>query len=874
MKNRILIILSFIVLVGLDLQGQSVLNKRIYFSAKNLSISKTLLKLSNENNINIVFSSAFFDSEKKIDINKLNRTIDEILMQILKNSNISYKENNGSILLINTSKSTYNIFGYINDIESGEVLPGANIIDLKTGIGVISNGYGYYCLELPKGETFVQFSYLGSKITKLKINLKKDKSSNILMHPSNFLNDIIIVSSKEGKYLQESTNQNNILIKRINTFSVAGGEPDLLRQLGKLPGVQSGVDGFGGLHVRGGNADQNLILLDDVPIFNPSHSIGLFSIFNPSVIKNVLLTKGGFPARYGGRLSSVLEIRTKDGNMIKPTATIGVSVIASSATIEVPIIKNKMSILLSARRSHLDNYLKNISRKTKESEGKFGQTDYHFLDLNAKINFKLSNNDRFYLSIYGGSDSFEDITHNEFKPTNEEPRIRKDSLIYTYNWGNKVMSFRWNHLFSKKIFLNTSLIYSNFNYKSKFINKNSYFAQTKKIEERIRQNIFKSAVEDLSIRSDFDYFLNKKHRIKCGLGITQRKLTPSILDKQDIYNFVDSSQIYKTPIAVNNINYKGYELYGYLNDQINLGNFEFNSGLHFASFVINNDNNYSIQPRFTTKYHFNKSTTVSISTSKMTQFLHLLSTTDSGLPSDLWVPSINNAKPENSWISTLGFQHKIKNKWILNAEIYSKTMSGMQYYIDSVFSLNNQDINVSSWEEIVNSVDGKSIGLEILLEKYTGKFTGWISYTLSKSTRSISGNILPYKFSSLNSFHTQLSYAFTNKISFNLGWSYHSGLPADQHKQAHSNFLFADLFNSNTIDIKNNRLPAYHKLDLGINIHLKFKKTSHNLSLGVYNLYNRKNVLFIFRKGDDSNQWIQINSLPIIPSFRYELIIK
>ncbi len=862
---RYILSIVIFILAGFSIQGQSVLDKRIDFSADSISISDALLQLSNDHNINILFSSAFFNSGKRITLRLTNQKTSSVLHKILHKTNVVFKENHGSILLIN--KERFNIFGYIKDKESGEVLPGASVVDLLSGNGVTANGYGYYCVDLHKGKSKLQFSYVGYKTISKTFDATKNTNLNIDLSPSNYLKDVVILSSINSKSSQESSNQNSIFIKKINTFSVPGGEPDILRQLNLLPGVQNGTDGFGGLHIRGGNADQNLILLDDVPVFNPSHSIGLFSIFNTSIIKSAVLTKGGFPARYGGRLSSVLEVRTKEGNILKPSATIGLSFIATTATIETPVIKNKLSVLLSARRSHVDNYLRKISEKNKKNENKNGQTDYHFIDYNAKINFKLSHKDRFYLSYYSGHDSFEDITHSQSKPKEVYSTI-KDSILYNYKWGNKIASLRWNHLFNNKLFSNSSFIYSNFKYGNNIINKNSKYLKEKKIEESIDSTLFNSEIEELSFRTDFDYFFNSDHRLKTGLGLTKRRFVPSILKINETINLVDSSNIFKTPIALKKINYSGIEYYGYLSDQFTIGKLQFNTGIRVSKFTISNKSNYSFQPRFTAKY-YKKSNTFSFSISKMNQFLHLLSTTDAGLPSDLWVPATSKVKPESAWISTIGYQHKFAKEWVLNTEIYYKTMHGLQFYIDSIFNQANQEINVDSWEDIINTGSGKSMGWEVLLEKYSGKLTGWISYTLSKSTRTVLNQETPYKYSSLHNFHIQLAYMISNNINLNLSWSYQSGLPADQHKQSQNNFLFADLFDKSSVDIKNNRLPAYHKLDIGISMGIMHKNFSHHLSIGLYNAYNRKNTLLIYRKNDNSNEWVKINSLPLIPSFRY-----
>ena len=858
----------FLLIIGvpLTLEGQSILDKKVHFSAFQLPLTEALYELSVQADVNISFSAAFFDTTEKVNLKIGERSLGNILEIILANTGIGFREWEGNILLFRKPIPYIDLCGYVRDVENGEALPWATIFHPASGKGVQANAYGYYCLKLPTGNQQLEFSYVGYEKAEFTVKVKKGVKLDVNLHPSITFSEVVLVSAPVAKTVQEAPNQQNILTARLATFVAPGGEPDLLRMVQALPGVQSGADGFGGLHIRGGNADQNLILMDDVPVFNPSHTAGLFSIFNTSMVKSAVLTKGGFPARYGGRLSSVLEVRTKEGSLEKPSASVGIGLLATSIQLETPIVKDRISLILTGRRSQLDSFLRNRSMKKKAQEGKMGETNYHFFDANAKLHIRLSENDRLYLSYYTGRDRFADFSEKD-SPVSDRKRMIT-GINYNYNWGNRIASLRWNHLYGKRLFSNTTFISSHFNYNSNIEDSGTSFYNDKKIIVNTEKVNFSSAMEAAALRSDFDFFYNESHHLKWGAGITRRVFVPSILNSVLEDDFIDSMQTFTTPLVLDSVDYAGTEVYTYLSDGWKGKKWEVNGGIYTSWFNAGKLNHFSLQPRLSIRFSCWEKTTLSVTASRMTQHLHLLTTTDAGLPNDLWVPATLKARPENAWQSTIGIHQKIKEAWLLNSEIYWKYMDGLLSYTDSVFSSTPaQTVDATSWESLAISGKGKSVGWEVLLEKNKGDLRGWISYTLSKTERKFNED-RPYRFDSRHVVHLTMAYRLANWLEANLSWAYQSGLPVRDFERLRTNFIFSDIFEVSNTRIQKDRLPAYHRLDLGIAANWTTGKLIHQISLGIYNAYNRKNAFLVF-PAEDGTAWMKINSLPLLPSIRW-----
>ena len=859
------------IFASVSLEGQTILGKKVNFSISEMSIPDALSELIIRAGVNISFSPAFFDPAEKVSVESGYYNIKSILEIILKDTGIDFRVWEDNILLYRRENQYFTICGYVRDSETGEALPWTTVFHAISGKGVLANAYGYYCIKLPEGEQLLRFSNVGYEKLEVLVKVKKAEKLDADMRPSITWAAAVLVSSPVEKTVHEAPNQQNILASRLAIFTAPGGEPDLLRMVQALPGVQSGADGFGGLHIRGGNADQNLILLDDVPVFNPSHSAGLFSIFNTSLVKSAVLTKGGFPARYGGRLSSVLEIRTREGSLEKSSAAVGAGFLATSVYVETPVIKDRAALIIGGRRSHLDRFFKKRSRENKIGENKTGEAIYHFFDGNAKLNAQLSKNDRIYLSYYTGGDRFKDFA--ETGDTFNEHTSEIKRISYDYDWGNRITSLRWNHLFSKRLFSNTTLFSSKFNYNSKIEDSENIYIEKKLSFSTLERVQFSSDITESGLRSDFDFFLNDKHRLKWGTGVIHRVFVPSILNSVMEENFIDSMQTFTTPLTLDSVDYTGTEAYAYFSDGWKSEKWEVNGGLHAAWFKAGKFTNFSLEPRLSIRYFILKKTAISAATSRMTQFLHLLTTTDAGLPNDLWVPATAHAKPENAWQTTAGFHQKIGESWLLNTEFYWKKMSGLLSYTDSVLhTMSTQSVDASSWEELAVSGTGKSTGWEVLLEKNKGKLIGWASYTLSKTERNFNHK-LPYRFDSRHVFHLVLAYHLSDWLEANAGWSFQSGLPARDFEQLRKNFIFSDIFETSTAKVENSRLPAYHRLDVGLSANFRTGKISHQLSLGVYNLYNRKNAFLAYPTAN-KKEWIKINALPLLPGVRWVARIK
>ncbi|MFK7982132.1 MAG: carboxypeptidase-like regulatory domain-containing protein [Saprospiraceae bacterium] len=867
---RIKFFLLFI-LITASASGQKVILKKLNFSVENETIPDALYLLSEKADVNIVFSASFFNTDKKVSVNAKKQSLSSILNKILALTNYNYKAQNGSILVIPRPPKYFLISGYLKDAQSGETLPSATVYNDLTGEGVLANGYGYYCIRVKAGEVQLNFSYVGYESVVMPFKVNRPIKKEINLKPSATLQEVVVVSPLVEQYLQEHPSQHSLLTTKLNTLAAPGGEPDLLRQLQMLPGVQSGADGFGGLHVRGGNADQNLILLDDVPIFNPSHSAGLFSIFNNSLIKKATFSKGGFAAQYGGRLSSVLDVRTKEGSFEKTSAGLELGLLATTARIEMPIVKDKISFIGGIRRSHVDNFLKDRSRKNKDANDLDGQTDYYFFDAYAKLNLRLTSKDRIFLSFYSGGDKFEDTS--ESRRDVEIGSYSINNFSYRYDWGNQISSLRWNHLYNDRLFSNTTFIFSHFQYKNNLEHDIKSFNGFSEIFlNQVNRNQFNSTIKEIALRTDFDYFLNNDHHLKVGGGITQRGFVPTLGSEETENNYLDSVTVVKELLDLDSIEYKGWEAYFYLSDEWQFNKWQINAGLYTTVFNAAEVITFSTQPRFNVKYSFSDKTALSFSGAKMSQFLHLLTLTDAGLPNDLWVPATSKAKAENAWISTLGFHHQLGNNWLLNTEVYLKKLTGLiTYSNDYLAQSSSQGINAETWEDLIQPATGHSKGWELLLEKHKGNPTGWISYTLSNTTRTILEEQSPYNFDNRHNLHLQLNWVITSNLSFNWSWAYKSGLPAVNLQQLKESFLFVDLFNSKEIQLTSDRLPAYHRMDMGFLWKLSATHFQHQLSLGVYNFYNRKNAFLSFPTGENSSDWIRIHSFPVMPSFRYVL---
>jgi hypothetical protein len=746
------------------------------------------------------------------------------------------------------------ISGYVSDGKTQEKIIGAIIYDAKTKLGTITNNFGFYSLTLPSDSVNLLISYIGFTPQYLSFLLNKDVPLNIDLSLSNQLQTIEILAD-ENERIEERTRMStiNIPIEQIKKVPALLGEVDVLKVLQLLPGVKSGGEGSSGLYVRGGGPDQNLILLDGAPIYNASHLFGFFSTFNADAIKNVELTKGGFPARYGGRLSSVIDINMKDGNMRKYNVEGSVGLIASKILIEGPIWNEKTSFLFTARRTYLDLLLGPIISAATIGEGSGG---YYFYDLNLKVNHKFSDKDKLFLSLYKGLDNFYFSTGSAF--------TGETSYGGYLKWGNAIGSARWNHVFNNQLFCTTGLTYTQYLF--------GLGQELKDLKNDTKESAnYFSGINDWAGKINFDYMPNPNHNVKFGTNYIY-------------HTFKTGAEQYKTSGFDRNIDsisgnpdIFATELNLYAEDDWRINpKLKINVGIHAAGFLVQNSFYKSLQPRFTGRYLLPNNWSVKASYASMMQFIHLLSNSNVGLPTDLWVPATKLIKPQQSYQGAFGFAKSFKNNaFEFSAEGYYKEMKNIIDYLDGANFIGGSN----DWEKKVAQGIGWSYGAEFLIQKKKGKLNGWIGYTLSWTNRQFTqineGKIYPYKYDRRHDISIVAIYKLSNKLDVSSTWVYGTGNAISLPLQSYAAVVDPGSSLNNEVQYyggKNNyRMAPYSRMDVSVNKHKKKKWGRVTWSFGVYNLYNRQNPYFLYfaRNQYGVQQLKQVSLFRLIPSISY-----
>lgn len=751
------------------------------------------------------------------------------------------------------AQAKFTISGFVRDKETGENLIGVSVYNPTTGQGTATNTYGFYSLTLPQDSVNLVVSYVGYENLNFKTYLNRNLEQNFGLTTSASLKTVEIVGSREEN-IRESTRMSTISvpIAQIKTLPALFGEVDVLKILQLLPGVQSGGEGSTGLYVRGGSPDQNLILLDGTPVYNASHLFGFFSVFNADALNNVELIKGGFPARYGGRLSSVLDISMKEGNMNKFQGEATIGLIASKFTVEAPIVKEKASFIISARRTYIDLLIRPFMRKD------LGVYGYYFYDLNGKVNYKLSERDRLYLSTYTGYDNFYGNTENE--------RL-KDNV--TMGWGNLTSALRWNRVINNRLFANTHFTYTKYQFNIGARSQETYFNGQRNVTRDVSSKYF-SNIRDFSLKTDFDFIPNPSHYIRFGAQVIHHSFKPGALQLNESNPGTDptNSNIQSQTL--------GNEGGIYAEDDIKITELlKVNAGLRLAGFYVEEKLFQSWEPRLSARYLLNEDWTAKASYARTRQFIHLLTNSGIGLPTDLWVPATRNVAPQLADQVALGVVHTLFNNSLeISVEGYYKQMDNLVEYKEGADFLGTTDNN---WQDKVTAGKGWSYGGEFFVQKKVGKTTGWIGYTLAWANRQFpelnAGEKFPYKYDRRHDISLVVSHQLKENISISGTWVYGTGntvtLPEARYGIG-SNQSVEDIGSRNKF-----RMAPYHRLDLSVNQTKKKKWGEVVNSFGIYNLYNRKNPYYVdFQRSYETVQgqrtpgkFVQVSLFPLIPSF-------
>lgn len=780
-------------------------------------------------------------------------------------------------LLKAQNNARYTISGYVNEKGSKENLPGANIYIAKLKAGTTSNAYGFYSITLPADTFELAVSYVGYKAQVFRVKLASNVQLDISLENSSMLGEVE-VTAKPVESISEEVQMSKIElpVEQIKSLPALLGEKDVLKAIQLLPGVQKGSEGSSGIYVRGGGPDQNLIILDDATVYNASHLFGFFSLFNGDALKSVELTKGGFPARYGGRLSSVIDMQMKDGNKEKIKADVGIGLISSRLTIEGPLKKDKASFLISGRRTYIDVLARPLLKRAADGD----VVGYYFYDFNAKFNYILDYKNKLYLSGYFGKDRF--YARTEYRENNYYNKSDAELA-----WGNATGTMRWNHLINSRLFSNVSVIFSDYKFGID-------------VKETTNQDYFNlkysSGIRDYTIKADIDYYPTSKHKVKAGLLATYHEFRPSamVIDNTYTGKLNKKTLITATEMAV------------YVEDDWKISErWRANSGIRLTNFNVRNTNYINPEPRLSLRYAINKTLSVKASYATMNQYLHLLSNSGFSLPTDLWVPATDRVKPQKSQQVALGLAKDLKIKdadFLVSLEGYYKKSRNIIGYKEGASFFNVADLDPTSnkkytYEDAVTSGSAESYGAEFFFQKKAGKFTGWVGYTLSWTWLQFDqlnfGERFPARYDRRHDISVVGIYKLTEKISFSAVWVYGTGnaitLPLSSYQlfdhtrqyqtttvpQSAYNHGYQDYFGTYTPVVndygeKNSfRMAPYHRLDLAIQFHKIRKKYERIFELGAYNVYNRKNP-FYYQTETDPNTNVtklkQISLFPIIPS--------
>ncbi len=775
------------------------------------------------------------------------------------------------LILILFSKSTqaedkFTLSGYVKDASSGESLPGATVGLLELKKGVNANNYGFYSISVPKGNYQVKVSYLGYETQLISINLDKNTQLNIEMLPKNVTSKEIVIKDvrKDENVKSTEMGMHQLSMEAVKKLPVIMGEVDVLKSLQLLPGVSSAGEGQSGFYVRGGGPDQNLILLDEAVVYNTGHLFGFFSVFNGDAIKNVTLIKGTAPANYGGRLSSVVDVSMKEGNNKKYQVEGGIGLIASRLSIQGPILKNKASFMVSARRTYIDALLKPFVNKESTLSG----SGYYFYDLNAKVNYILSKKDRLYASGYFGKDVF------NFKNKERTFNIKVP-------WGNTTATLRWNHEFSNKLFMNTTLTYNDYQF--------TFNADQQDFNIQLY-----SGIKDWSGKVDLDYYSKFNHNFKFGGIYTWHTFTPSTVSGNAGGTELSPDQSFRK---------YAHEIGIYALDEFDLGErFKINAGIRYTQFMqagpytryafdLNDKKTDSIsygageiaksyggfEPRLNIRYTVDKTSSIKAGIAKTYQYLHLVTNNGSTLPTDIWSPSTYFVRPQEAWQYSIGyFKNFLDNKVEASVEVYYKDMKNLLEYREGYVPSSLRDID---YDFVFGR--GYAYGAEFFVNKTKGRWTGWISYTLAWTRRIFkdlnNGLEYPAKFDQRHNISVTSTYELNKKWTLSGVFVFGSGnrisLPTELY--VIDNGLY-----QNYDQLNNYSLPPYHRLDLAAIYVPKpdsKKKWKGSWTFSIYNVYSRQNPYLVYldtQGGLNTQNGVelkvkQVSIFPILPSITY-----
>lgn len=862
MRKTVSILLFFSFFLFNKAFCQSLQNVRVSLQLNDVSLRETLKKIESITSYKFLARAEDIENEKHISINVNNRLLSEVLNQILTGRGLEYRQEGENIFISKRERSQANastgkkdnhsLHGTVHSATTGEALIGVTISVAGTSAGTVSNEYGFYSLTMAEGNYTLLVSAVGMHMKQVEIVLVKDTELNIaLQNEAKELEAVTVTTTSAGRNLRTpQMSAERINVQEVKNIPVLFGEKDILKTIQLLPGVKSAGEGNSGFYVRGGGSDQNLILLDEAPVYNASHLLGFFSTFNSDAIKNVTLYKGAMPAQYGGRLSSVVDIKMNDGNNKDFGVSGGIGLIASRLNVEGPLQKDKSSFLLSARRTYADVFLKALG------DSSLRKAQLYFYDLNAKMNFILDSKNRLYLSGYFGRD------------------VLSQEELAGIHWGNATGTLRWNHIFNNKIFSNTSLILSNYDYK---INVQS---------QASRYQIF-SRIRDYNLKEEVQWYVNTRNTVSFGFNSIYHTITPgeisvggnngtvahNLPERYGLENALYASNVWKPGdkwSVTYGLRLSAFSVLGkgdyYTLDHAGkvVDTTHYNSGEVVKTYV-------NPEPRVAASYQFNNSTALKLSYVRTTQNLHLISNSTSSSPTDKWVANTNIIKPEIADQAAIGYYKNLADhRYELTVETYYKTMQNQVDYRNGAQVFTNEAI-----ETQLLFGKGRAYGIEWLLKRTKGRLSGWVSYTLSKTERKIHGinndNWYNARQDRTHDVAVVGMYRLNQKWTLSANWVFYTGdavtYPTGKYRIDNEVYFYYSERNGY-------RMPDYHRLDIGATRQLKKgKHFSSEINFSIYNVYGRANAYQVnFRESatdPNKTEAVKTSLFTFVPSISY-----
>lgn len=873
----IIFLFSFFCFTAPAAAQDSFKEKTISLRKSKGTIKQILNEIKKKTDCVFSYSSARVNLDEEVFVGRKKKTINEILELIFERQPIIpyFKADKRIILAYDIDKNKYLatttiLNGFVRDKATGEPLIGASIYNLKEQIGTLSNDFGYFQFQVDQEIDTVTFSYLGYKPKSFPIRkLNKDLFSISLTPEFQKLEDVIIERKVYEKLSSDLTSNHYFNEADIQNKRGVLGENDPFQSVFSLPGVQSGHEAQNNIFVRGGGADQNLILMDDVPIYETSHLVGLTSVFNADAVKNIQVFKQAYPSSYGGRLSSIVSFKLAEGNLKEHKFGVGVSPLSTRFSAQGPINTGTTSYNVTLRKSLVDFIVDPIAKKHLNN----ANTDINFYDVTAKIHHSLSDGSNLDINAYLGADKLGIGRGEEFTGNNEVYTVTNNDQI---KWSNRLFNVRWNKVVSDKLFTKIQFHLSDYKYDSQSTFQFNYVNPEERPNTAL-DVLAVSGINDATMKIEANYFVNNDIKVVAGAGTIFHKYNPEIRQSQ----IVLSGDINEFRNTINPID--ASEWFGFGEAQLNINSkLHANIGAHFSRFLVREKIYSSLQPRLSLAYSINDKNQLSFSATKMTQFIHLLVNNGIGTPSELWIPTTENLAPEQSYQVSASYKFELTNRFYFTLDTYYKEQKNVIEYT-SPFDLFNTFVNDTNeeskfeanndWENYVSSGDGTSKGVELFLHKHDGKFNWTIGYAYSNTDRYFpelnDGNPFPFKYDRTHDINLNANYYLTDKLRFDANWVYGTGnafsIALEQYQTVGGGTALSPGARNDL------RMPAYHKLDLGLSYQTKFRN-DHQLkaSIGVYNAYNRKNTFYVYLVENPIEETFNLRKVsvfPILPNF-------